>query len=277
MTTWLHRIVVNSCLDRLRKQQRRQAEQPLPADPDRTAELVAEAAPDPVEQQELRDDLSAALAQLNADQRAALVLVDVEGYSVDEAAAILGVPAGTVKSRCARGRGPAGPAAAEPTGGELMAQPLPLSYNWRAPLVFATVGLVTCIGILVRGQAVGWVSAAVALVLCWAAYCVVVWLRTRSYLLVEGPVLTTRRWRDFERVEASQVRAVKELATPAGRSYRLEVDRGGEPGRVTVPTALLLRGPSTLFTWILAQAPDAALDKRSRRTLELLQTRGLVE
>ncbi len=158
-----------------------------------------------------------------------------------------------------------------------MAQPLPLSYNWRAPLVFATVGLVTCIGILVRGQAVGWVSAAVALVLCWAAYCVVVWLRTRSYLLVEGPVLTTRRWRDFERVEASQVRAVKELATPAGRSYRLEVDRGGEPGRVTVPTALLLRGPSTLFTWILAQAPDAALDKRSRRTLELLQTRGLVE
>jgi RNA polymerase sigma-70 factor (ECF subfamily) len=105
VSTWLHRIVVNSCLDRLRKQQRRQAEQPLPADPDRTAELVAEAAPDPVEQQELRDDLSAALAQLNDDQRVALVLVDVEGYSVDEAAAILGVPAGTVKSRCARGRG----------------------------------------------------------------------------------------------------------------------------------------------------------------------------
>ena len=158
-----------------------------------------------------------------------------------------------------------------------MAQPLPLSYNWRAPLTFATVGLVACIGILVRGQAVGWLSAAVALVVCWAAYCVVVWLRTRSYLLVEGPVLTTRRWRDFERVEASQVRAVKELPTPAGPSYRLEVDRGGERGRVTVPAALLLRGPSTLFTWILAQAPDAALDKRSRRTLELLQTRGLVE
>lgn len=106
-----------------------------------------------------------------------------------------------------------------------MAQPLPLSYNWRAPLVFASVGLVACLGILARGQAVGWVSAAVVLVLCWAGYCGVVWLRTRSYLLVEGPVLTTRRWRDYERVEASQVRAVRELSTPAGASYRLEVDR----------------------------------------------------
>ena len=44
-------------------------------------------------------------------------------------------------------------------------------------------------------------------------------------------MLTTRRWRDFERVEGSQVRAVKELLTPAGPSYRLEVDRAGDlPG-----------------------------------------------
>jgi len=104
VTTWLHRIVVNACLDRLRKQQRRRSEQPLPADPDRAAELVADATADPVEQRELHDDLTAALAELNDDQRAALVLVDVEGYAVDEAAAVLGVPPGTVKSRCARGR-----------------------------------------------------------------------------------------------------------------------------------------------------------------------------
>ena len=158
-----------------------------------------------------------------------------------------------------------------------MAAPLELSYNWRAPLVFATVALVACLGILARGQAAGWVSAGVVLVLGWALYCCVVWLRTRSYLLVEGRVLTTRRWRDFQRVEASQLRAVRELPTPAGPSYRLEVERDGERDRVTVPTALLLRGTSTLFTWILAQAPHATLDKRSRRTLELLQTRGLVE
>jgi RNA polymerase sigma-70 factor (ECF subfamily) len=99
----LHRIVVNACLDRLRKQ-RRHSEQPLPADPERAAELVAEAAPDPLDQPELYDDLASALAELNPDQRAALVLVDVQGYAVEEAAALLGVPPGTVKSRCARGR-----------------------------------------------------------------------------------------------------------------------------------------------------------------------------
>ena len=41
---------------------------------------------------------------LNPDQRTALVLVDMEGYSVEEAAQILGCAPGTVKSRCARGR-----------------------------------------------------------------------------------------------------------------------------------------------------------------------------
>jgi RNA polymerase sigma-70 factor (ECF subfamily) len=49
-------------------------------------------------------DVRAALAQLPVEQRAALVLVDVQGYSVAEAAAVLGVAEGTVKSRCARGR-----------------------------------------------------------------------------------------------------------------------------------------------------------------------------
>lgn len=158
-----------------------------------------------------------------------------------------------------------------------MASPLPLSYNWRAPLVFATVALVACLGILARGRATGWVSAAVVLVLCWAAYCVVVWLRTRSYLLVEGSVLITRHRRSFERVDGRSVRAVKEIVTPAGPSYRLQVERDGHLDWVTVPTALLRHGQSTLFGWILSQAPAATLDKRSRRTLELLQTRGLVE
>ena len=45
-----------------------------------------------------------ALADLPAEQRAALVLVDVQGYPVAEAAEMLGVAEGTIKSRCARGR-----------------------------------------------------------------------------------------------------------------------------------------------------------------------------
>ncbi len=104
VTTWLHRVVVNACLDRLRRQQVRAREQPLPDDPDRAAALGTTAPADPLEVEESRVDVETALAQLNVDQRAALILVDMEGYAVEEAAEILGCAPGTVKSRCARGR-----------------------------------------------------------------------------------------------------------------------------------------------------------------------------
>ncbi len=104
VTTWLHRIVVNACLDRIRRNRVRAA-LPLPADPDRATELSSTEQPDdPLIAKELMTDVAAALRQLNADQRAALVLVDMEGYSVAEAAGILGCATGTVKSRCSRGR-----------------------------------------------------------------------------------------------------------------------------------------------------------------------------
>jgi RNA polymerase sigma-70 factor (ECF subfamily) len=48
--------------------------------------------------------IARALADLPTSQREAIVLVDVEGYSVEEAAEMLDCPAGTVKSRCSRGR-----------------------------------------------------------------------------------------------------------------------------------------------------------------------------
>jgi len=103
VTTWLHRVVVNACLDRIRANKVRAAD-PLPEDADRRAGLGTGEQPDPLERQERRTTVSAALAQLNPDQRAALVLVDMEGYSVEEAAAMLGCAPGTVKSRCSRGR-----------------------------------------------------------------------------------------------------------------------------------------------------------------------------
>jgi RNA polymerase sigma-70 factor, ECF subfamily len=103
VTTWLHRVVVNACLDRLRSLKVRMTES-LPDDPDRSAALGVEEPADPVVAQQRRDQILDALGQLNPDQRAALVLVDMQGYSTDEAAAILGCAPGTVKSRCARGR-----------------------------------------------------------------------------------------------------------------------------------------------------------------------------
>lgn len=95
VTTWLHRIVVNACLDRVRRRQARPTV-PLP-------EAGAAPAAPSVDRDTVLD-VRAALADLPIEQRAALVLVDIQGYGVAEAAQILGVAEGTVKSRCARGR-----------------------------------------------------------------------------------------------------------------------------------------------------------------------------
>jgi RNA polymerase sigma-70 factor, ECF subfamily len=128
VTTWLHRIVVNACLDRLRRRKVRLAD-PLPDDfeehgssrggvtgpgrgageaggagADRSAPVANRDPADIAEEHERRVLVMAALGLLPPDQRAALVLVDMEGYSVAEAAQILQVAAGTVKSRCSRGR-----------------------------------------------------------------------------------------------------------------------------------------------------------------------------
>jgi len=99
VTTWLHRIVVNACLDRLRREKstavRRAGdlgELDLPDLHDHHASV------------EVRLDVREALARLPEGQRMALVLVDMHGLPVAEAAEVLGVAEGTVKSRCFRGR-----------------------------------------------------------------------------------------------------------------------------------------------------------------------------
>ena len=103
VTTWLHRIVVNACLDLLRRQAARPATSGLAAE---TMDALALAAhgPAPGADSDTALDVTAALRTLAPDQRAALVLVDMLGYPVAEAAEVLGVSEGTVKSRCSRGR-----------------------------------------------------------------------------------------------------------------------------------------------------------------------------
>ena len=103
VTTWLHRIVVNACLDRIR----RRAARPAASGMDEQAlDVLAQgsALADPGTDKDTALDVLAALRTLGPDQRAALVLVDMLGYPVADAAEILGISQGTVKSRCARGR-----------------------------------------------------------------------------------------------------------------------------------------------------------------------------
>jgi len=104
VTTWLHRITVNACLDRARKAASRKTS---PVDDNERLEQLLEpheSAAAPAERNDLHRQLLEALGTLPPDQRAALVLVDMQGYPVAEAAQMLDVPTGTVKSRCARGR-----------------------------------------------------------------------------------------------------------------------------------------------------------------------------
>jgi len=93
VSSWLHRIVVNACIDRVRRRQARPTVPLAETDPPQR----------PVDS-DTALDVRAALATLPVEQRMALVLVDMQGYSVADAAALLDVAEGTIKSRCARGR-----------------------------------------------------------------------------------------------------------------------------------------------------------------------------
>jgi len=100
VTTWLHRITVNACLDLVRRRKSR----PSVALDDEQGGGEDVAAPDVLSDRETAAEILAALRQIGPEQAAAVVLVDVEGFPVAQVAEMLEVPVGTVKSRCARGR-----------------------------------------------------------------------------------------------------------------------------------------------------------------------------
>ncbi len=98
-STWLYRVAVNTCYDLLRKAKRRRTA-PLPE----TTDPADRRSGDEFEAVELRPEIEKALAKLPTEFRSAVVLVDLQGLSLDQASQILDVPVGTVKSRVFRGR-----------------------------------------------------------------------------------------------------------------------------------------------------------------------------
>ncbi len=98
-STWLYRVAMNTCYDQLRKAKRRRTE-PLPESTD----PVDPRGGDEFESVELRPDIEAALLRIAVEFRSAVVLVDLQGLSLEQAAEILDVPVGTIKSRLFRGR-----------------------------------------------------------------------------------------------------------------------------------------------------------------------------
>jgi RNA polymerase sigma-70 factor (ECF subfamily) len=97
-STWLYRVSTNACLDELRRKGRRPIamdadSMPVAVTADRFANDIAD-----------RLEIDGALAQLSPDFRAAVVLRDLCQLDYDEIAEVLSIPAGTVRSRIARGR-----------------------------------------------------------------------------------------------------------------------------------------------------------------------------
>jgi RNA polymerase sigma-70 factor (ECF subfamily) len=99
-STWLHRLVVNTCRDAADRKRSRTTE-PLPE------ELGAAFEPDPahrVRMSELRRELCDSLADISPEQAQVIVLKDAYDFTFEEIAAAAGMPVGTAKCHAHRGR-----------------------------------------------------------------------------------------------------------------------------------------------------------------------------
>jgi RNA polymerase sigma-70 factor (ECF subfamily) len=108
LRTWIYRIALNQASNRLRTWRRRHRSQQVSLDDAPQGELPearTSASPDRLlQQQEVAGRVWSALDALPFDQRAVIVLREIDGLSYDEIASSLNVAVGTVKSRLARAR-----------------------------------------------------------------------------------------------------------------------------------------------------------------------------
>jgi RNA polymerase sigma-70 factor, ECF subfamily len=100
-STWLHRLVVNTCRDVSARQRVRRCE-PLSEDDERLCDAADPA--DAAGLAELRSELSAGLAEISADQAKVVVLKDALDFSFAEIASAIDMPVGTAKCYAHRAR-----------------------------------------------------------------------------------------------------------------------------------------------------------------------------
>ena len=113
LKAWIMRIVANSCRDMLRSRRARPTVplDPNPTDPDDptlSAAAIPSTSESPeayAERNELRRTIESGLTALSEERRLAVLLVDVQGLSYEEAARVMDCSLGTVKSRISRARG----------------------------------------------------------------------------------------------------------------------------------------------------------------------------
>lgn len=96
-SSWLHRIVVNTCHDLQRKKKRR---------PEVSLEVIADQPSTRSSEDEFATSstLHTSLQKLSPDMRAVVILVDGQGLTYDEAATVLETEPGTIASRLNRAR-----------------------------------------------------------------------------------------------------------------------------------------------------------------------------
>jgi len=111
--TWLHRIAVNACINEIRRRKRRSQVEGPSLDEDIEGEdgpmprVVPDESQSPhvlAERAAIRRAVRQIIQTLSAKHQAVLTLVDLNGQNYEEAAAALGCPVGTLKSRLARAR-----------------------------------------------------------------------------------------------------------------------------------------------------------------------------
>lgn len=109
-STWVYRVATNTCLDELKKLKRHKnlsIDKDIETDEGEFSYEVEDTSPVPeqlAEQKELKTIVASAIGMLSPDHKAVLVLRDIQGFSYDEIARIVGCSEGTVKSRISRAR-----------------------------------------------------------------------------------------------------------------------------------------------------------------------------